>query len=257
MRFETKNTIKNSMEASVILFENAMKKTAEIYADKDLTDAAKIQKTQKVAQELLKCCTVWADKLNAACETAAKDLSTIKSINHSKMIQDHDYQNRLLNEAAFIRQLPETMTQEDVERRLCVFYGDEMARAVLHGALTHQSEHRKMLGLTGFNVDRLLPDVYGFHAAMLEKIRAAVESKIISLGNGFYSGFGFYAQEKNEQNLLFAKGTFEGVRQYINSLPETVSHTHSDGTKKVYNIPAFAHDPADLNIIFSMYRSEG
>lgn len=256
MRIETKNTIKNSMEASIILFENAMKKTAEIYADKDLTDIAKIQKSQKVAQELLNGCTGWAEKLNAACETAAKELATIKSTNHAKMIHDHDYQNRLLNEAAFIRQLPETMTQEDVERRLCVFYGDEMAKAVLHGALTKQSEHRKMLGLPGFDVDRLLPDVYGYHAAMLEKIRVAVETKIMSLGNTFYSGSGFYTQEKNKQTLMFAEGTFDGVRQYVNSLPETVSHTHPDGTKKVYNIPAFAHDPADLNIIFSMYRAE-
>ena len=256
MRIETKNTIKNSMEACVILYENAMSKVKEIYKDEDLKDSIKIQRAKDVAESLCRGCIGWAEKLNAACETAAKELSAAKSINHSKMIHDHAYQNRLLNEAAFIRELPESMTQEDVERRLCVFYGDEMARSVLHGALVKQSEHRQMLGFHGFDVDRLLPDVYGYHAAMLEKIRAAVESKILYMGNTFCSGYGFYADTQNEKTLLFGKGTFEGVKQYINSLPEMVKRTHPDGTTKEYNIPAFAHDPADLNIIFSIFRAE-
>lgn len=251
MRIETKNTIKNSMEACVTLFEGAMSRVAEIYKDEEVKDSVKIERAQKVAEDLRNGCAGWVEKLNAACQTAAAELTEANRRNSDGLLQDHEYQNRLLNEAAFIRRLPDTMTQEDVARRLCVFYGDDMAKSVLCGALEEESNRRNALGLKGFDVDLLLPDVYGVHAAMLEKIRVAVESKIINLGSAFLSGVGFYSESQNEQTLMYAKGIFEGVRQYINGLPETVKLS-----PKVGSIPAFANDPTDLNVYFSMYRTE-
>ena len=248
----TKGTLINVMNAALSEYKGAMEKVAAIHSDKDIKEDVKIHRAFSVAKDLNERMTGLLNMLNSACKKAADSVELARNANSSKF-DDNDYQSRLLGEVALLRNLPETMKQEDVEHRISAFFGDEMARSLLIGVLTEASESRKARGVDGFDVEAMLPDVYALQLAMLEKIRKAIADKLQNLGNSFYAGPGDIAAGKSENALMFAEGVFTGVFRYIDKLPERVKREHN-GSTKVYNIPAFANDPEDLNIVFSMYR---
>lgn len=253
MKLETRSTMHNVMEMAITNYKKAVDDLAKIHAEKDITDEAKIRRAYKVAEDLATGLNGLQNMLSVACSNAADTVNAARAEN-SNRLGDHAYQARLLSEAAFLRNPPDTMMQEDIEKRLSVFFGDEMAKTVLMGALLEASENRKSRGVEGFAVDLLLPDVYGVQLAMLEKIQKAIGDKLQSLASGFHTGSDATSTDKNASALVYAEGVFEGVGLYIDQLPDKVKWASSGSAARQYNIPAFANNSGDLDIVFSMYR---
>lgn len=248
----TRGILVNVMNSALSEYRDAMAKVATIHSDTDIKEDVKIHRAFSVADDLNERMSGLLNMLNSACKKAADSVESARNANSNKF-DDNDYQSRLLGEIALLRNLPDTIMQEDVERRISVFFGDEMARSLLTGVLTAASDSRKARGVEGFDIKGMLPDVYALQLTMLEKIRKAIADKLQNMGNGFLAGPGADIRSKNETTLIFAEGVFTGVFRYIDKLPERVKREYK-GNTKVYNIPAFANDPEDLNIIFSMYR---
>lgn len=254
MRLEMKNDLHNIMNAALTLHKKAVEDIAKIHAEEDTKDEAKIRRAYKVAGSLASDFNGLLNQLAGTCASATASVERARTANSAGHLDNNEYQARLLGEAALIRNLPVTMKQEDIEVRLSVFFGDDMAKTVLKASLTEASESRKLRGVDGFAVDLLLPDVYGLQLSMLEKINQEITGKLQRLSNDFRTGADFVSVDTNQNNLMWAEGAFEGIGLYIDKLPELVKRTYPDGTIKTYNIPAFANHPSDLDIIFGMYR---
>ena len=253
MRQETKTNLHRIMDASVNAFEKAMTALDRIHADKDKTAEAKARDSYKAADELTEALAANQKELRDLMQELLSGVNAAR-ISNANHMDDHAYQTRVLQEAALFRHLPETMSQESLERRIVPFYADTEARELLLPSLLECSETRKMGGVLGFDVDALFPDVYDLQEKMVDKIRAAIESALQRMGNNLLTGGDRFSTEANERTALFAKGILEGVGVYVDKLPEEFYRIDCDGIKRVYHIPAYALSKDALGIYFAMYR---
>jgi hypothetical protein len=239
-------------------FKRADNEATAFYADKSTTDQWKYEHTALIADRLMSEEEKLQGQLAKTWAKAVEELDDAKKENSVGRLGDNDYQRRIMEEVDLIRHLPDDVTQEDIQARINVFWGDELARSVLVAVLKETSEYRKNRDVMGFDTSVMLPDVYGLQRAMLDKIFTAIDKKLFDLGANFTSRLAdSIARDNNKKVVLIAEGVFTGVAEYTDILPVSVLRPEASRAMTGVNfrdIPCYANTGEDLNMYFSMYR---
>lgn len=227
----------------------------EIYGNMELTDEAKNAR----AAELRAALESNVERLHGTIEFAKKkavsDLETAKRINSDDRLANNEYQDSVIRTSDFILNIPDTLGQFAISKRLWPFYGDELAREYLSAVAEGVSEGRKARGFEGFVVDELFPDVYGLQLAALEKIMGEIDSRLSRALRHFTTATASDAETaENDKALLFMNGAFTGIRDYFESIPSELQRPAKVQNVDYETIPCYAMSREDLSINFGMYR---
>lgn len=254
MKTANKSSIKSIMEAAENAHKSSSAEIARIYADRDLSDYARLTRAEAAGNRFKNTVEGLIERIREEKEKAVKELDTVKQFNSQRRLANSEYQNRILLEGRFAREMPLSMGEYDLKERFSVFFGDELARKYLTAVVSEVSEKRKARNMTGFDVAEILPDAYDLQYKAVEKLFSAIEKKLSSISESF--DFSPMGKEKNDSAAMFMQGLFTGISDYIDGLPEKIERPQEARLNGVdfENIPVYASDADDLKVNFSMYR---
>lgn len=243
------------MDAAERRFTATATEAGKIYGNRDLTDEAKLSRSSALAAELDAAVERLHEQGKQAKKRAAADIELAKQFNSDRRLINPDYQDSVIRTSDFIMNMPDTLGQSAISKRLWPFYGDDMAREYLSAVAKGISDSRKARGVEGFSINELFPDVYALQNAALDKVTAEIDDTLSRTLRNFTTITKSDAEiAGNDKAMLFMGGIFTGIKDYFETIPAELLRPATVKGIDYETIPCYAATQEDLDINFAMYR---